>query len=154
MTDLEEDKVKWAVNNLRQQSLVRAIQRADSRVMKYEHLLTEKLNVDGAELAALCVLMLRGPQTVGEIKGRTGRLHEFASVADVAWFHVESERSGYVVVVDGGKSASASRPSKQSSAPKPGPTLAVRAKGTTITAKIAPARTPEEARTIAATLFG
>jgi uncharacterized protein YceH (UPF0502 family) len=81
--DLGEDAVRWAINNLRQQSLVRAIQRADSRVMKYEHLLTEKMQLDGAELAVMCVLMLRGPQTAGEIKGRTGRLHEFASLADV-----------------------------------------------------------------------
>jgi uncharacterized protein YceH (UPF0502 family) len=51
--------------------------------MKYEHLLTEKLRVDGAELAVLCVLMLRGAQTVGEIKGRTARLHEFASLAEL-----------------------------------------------------------------------
>jgi uncharacterized protein YceH (UPF0502 family) len=81
--ELSEDAVRWAVNNLRRQSLVRAIQRADARVMKYEHLLTEKLRVDGAELAVLCVLMLRGAQTVGEIKGRTGRLHEFASLAEL-----------------------------------------------------------------------
>jgi hypothetical protein len=74
------------------------------------------------------------------------------SLTGVAWFHVESERSGYVVVVEGGKSASITRPSRQSSAPKPGPTLAVRAKGTTITARIAPARTPEEARAIATRL--
>ena len=77
--ELSEDAVRWAINNLRQQSLVRAIQRADARVMKYEHLLTDKLQLDGAELAVMCVLMLRGPQTAGEIKGRTGRLHEFAS---------------------------------------------------------------------------
>ncbi|HEY4305084.1 MAG TPA: YceH family protein [Gemmatimonadaceae bacterium] len=81
--ELTEDAIRWAVNNLRQQSMVRAIQRADARVMKFEHLLREKLQVDGAELAMLCVLMLRGPQTTGEIKGRSGRLHEFASLAEV-----------------------------------------------------------------------
>src|SRR5438045_7901104 len=54
--DLDEDKVKWAVNSLRQQSLVRAIQRADSRVMKFQHLATEKLGIDGQTLAVLCVL--------------------------------------------------------------------------------------------------
>ena len=51
------------------------------------------------------------------------------SLSDVAWFHIESERSGYVVVVDGGKSATVPRPSRQSSAPKPGPTLTIRARG-------------------------
>jgi uncharacterized protein YceH (UPF0502 family) len=80
--ELTEDAIRWAVNSLRQQSLVRAIQRADARVMKYEHLLTEKLQVDGAELAVLAVLMLRGPQTAGEIRGRTGRMHDFTSVDD------------------------------------------------------------------------
>lgn len=81
--ELSEDAVRWAINNLRQQSLVRAIQRADARVMKYEHLLTDKMQLEGAELAVMCVLMLRGAQTSGEIKGRTGRLYEFASLADV-----------------------------------------------------------------------
>jgi len=78
-----EDQVKWAVNSLRQQSLVRAIQPSDARVMKFQHLLTEKLDLDQPARAILCVLMLRGPQTLGEIKTRTNRLAEFTSVADV-----------------------------------------------------------------------
>jgi uncharacterized protein YceH (UPF0502 family) len=81
--ELGEDAVRWAINNLRQQSLVRAIQRSDSRVMKYQHLMTESMDLDAPALAVMCVLMLRGPQTAGEIKGRTGRLAEFASLADV-----------------------------------------------------------------------
>lgn len=88
---LEEDAVRWAINNLRQQSLVRAIQRSDSRVMKYQHLMTETMNLEGPALAVMCVLMLRGAQTVGEIRGRTGRLAEFASV-----LHVEETLSGLV----------------------------------------------------------
>lgn len=80
---LGEDKVKWAVNNLRQQSLVRAIQPSDARVMKFQHLLTEKLELDQRACAVLCVLMLRGPQTLAEIKTRTNRLAEFTSLADV-----------------------------------------------------------------------
>lgn len=81
--DLGEDAVRWAINNLRQHSLVRAIQHAGSRVMKYQHLMTETMNLDAPALAALCVLMLRGPQTPGEIKGRTNRLAEFPSLSDV-----------------------------------------------------------------------
>lgn len=81
--ELSEDLVRWAINNLRQQSLVRAIQRSDSRVMKYQHLLTEKMDLDAPALAVMCVLMLRGPQTPGEIKGRTSRLSEFASLPEV-----------------------------------------------------------------------
>jgi uncharacterized protein YceH (UPF0502 family) len=80
---LSEDTVKYAVNSLRQQSLVRAIQPSDSRVMKFQHLATEKWELGTGTRAVLCVLMLRGPQTLGEIKGRTGRLAEFASLADV-----------------------------------------------------------------------
>ena len=80
---LGEDQVKWAVNSLRQQSLVRAIQPSDARVMKFQHLVTEKLDLDQPALAVLCVLVLRGPQTLGEIKTRTNRLAEFTNLADV-----------------------------------------------------------------------
>src|SRR4051812_43599082 len=80
---LGEDQVKWAVNSLRQQSLVRAIQPSDARVMKFQHLLADKLDLDQPARAVLCVLMLRGPQTLNEIKTRTNRLAEFTSAADV-----------------------------------------------------------------------
>ena len=80
---LGEDAVKWAVNSLRQQSLVRAIQPSDARVMKFQHLVREKLDLDQPARAVLCVLMLRGPQTLGEIKMRTNRLAEFTSLGDV-----------------------------------------------------------------------
>ena len=80
---LSEDQVKWAVNSLRQQSLVRAITPSDARVMKFQHLLTEKLDLDQPALAVLCVLTLRGPQTLSEIKTRTNRLAEFTSLGDV-----------------------------------------------------------------------
>ena len=80
---LGEDQVKWAVNSLRQQSLVRAIQPSDARVMKFQHLLTEKLDLEQPARAVLSVLMLRGPQTLGEIKSRTNRLAEFTSITDV-----------------------------------------------------------------------
>ncbi|MEP6762866.1 MAG: YceH family protein [Gemmatimonadaceae bacterium] len=83
VTTLSEDAVKWAVNSLRQQSLVRAIQPSDSRVMKFLHLLTDKWELEPPQLGVLCVLMLRGPQTMGEIKNRTGRLAEFTSLAQV-----------------------------------------------------------------------
>lgn len=80
---LSEDQVKWAVNSLRQQSLVRAIQAADARVMKFQHLLTEKLGLSASERAVLAVLLLRGAQTLGEIRSRTSRLAEFTSIDDV-----------------------------------------------------------------------
>ena len=80
---LDENAVKYAVNSLRQQSLVRAIQPSDSRVMKFQHLGAEKWNLSPEARAVLCVLMLRGPQTLGEIKGRTGRLADFANLGDL-----------------------------------------------------------------------
>jgi len=80
---LSETDVRNAVNALRQESLVRAIQPAGSKVMKFQHLLTEKLNLEPRDRAVLCVLMLRGPQTLGEIRTRTARLAEFGSVEDV-----------------------------------------------------------------------
>ena len=78
-----EPTVKAAVDRLRKYSLVRSIQRSDARVMKYMHLLGDALNLDRPEIAAMCVLMLRGPQTIGEIRTRGGRLFEFSSLEDV-----------------------------------------------------------------------
>ncbi len=80
---LDENAVKYAVNSLRQQSLVRAIQPSDSRVMKFQHLAADRWSLDAGAQAVLCVLMLRGPQTAGEIKGRAGRLVSFASLDEV-----------------------------------------------------------------------
>jgi uncharacterized protein YceH (UPF0502 family) len=81
--ELGEIEVRNAVNALRQASLVRAIQPAGSKVMKFQHLLTDKLNLDARERAVLGVLLLRGPQTLAEIRTRTSRLAEFASPLDV-----------------------------------------------------------------------
>lgn len=79
----DEATVKSAVDRLRKYSLVRSIQRADARVMKYMHLMDEAMSLDRPEIAAMCVLMLRGPQTVGEIRTRGARLFEFPSLDDV-----------------------------------------------------------------------
>ncbi len=81
--EIDEDAVRWALNSLRQQSLVRAQQGIGSRVMKYQHLVTERMSLAPPVLAVMCTLMLRGPQTTGEIKGRTNRLADFASLSDV-----------------------------------------------------------------------
>jgi uncharacterized protein len=78
----DEPTVKSAVDRLRKYSLVRSIQRADARVMKYMHLMRDAMSLEPPELAAMCVLMLRGPQTVGEIRTRSGRLFEFPSLEE------------------------------------------------------------------------
>ena len=79
----DEATVGRTVDSLRQRSLVRSAQGIESRVAKYRHLAYEALAVDGRELAVLCVLLLRGAQTVGEIKTRTARLTTFASLSEV-----------------------------------------------------------------------
>jgi hypothetical protein len=79
----DEATVSAAIDRLRRASLVRGMQRADSRVTKYSHLLTDALNLTPRELAVMGVLMLRGPQTTGEIKTRTARLADFESLTDI-----------------------------------------------------------------------
>jgi uncharacterized protein len=80
---LDEDTVGTAIVTLRRRSLLRAIQPAGSRVTKYLHLLDEALDLDTRELALLGVLMLRGPQTLGELHTRTARLAAFTGLDDV-----------------------------------------------------------------------
>jgi uncharacterized protein len=80
---LDEGTIGEAIVALRRRSLLRAIQPSGSRVTKYSHLLGEALNLDARELAVLDVLMLRGPQTPGELNARTGRLAEFADLAQI-----------------------------------------------------------------------
>ena len=71
---LEEGAVSQAIDTLRRQGLVRSIQAIGSRVQKYSHLLTEAGELSRAELAVLCVLLLRGPQTQAEVRARAARL--------------------------------------------------------------------------------
>ena len=80
---LDDATVSGAVDRLRQKSLVRGVRKSDSRVTKYSHLMADALNLDQRELGVICVLMLRGPQTVGELRTRTARLSDFESLADV-----------------------------------------------------------------------
>lgn len=80
---LDDDTVNEAIVTLRRRSFLRAIQPAGSRVTKYQHLLADALDLDAREIALLGVLMLRGPQTPGELHTRTARLAEFADSADM-----------------------------------------------------------------------
>jgi len=79
----DEATVKAAVDRLRKYSLVRSIQRADARVMKYMHLLSDALDLGRPEVATMSVLMLRGPQTVGELRTRKARSFDFQSIEEV-----------------------------------------------------------------------
>ena len=79
----DEEAVASSIESLRKRGLARAIKRSDSRVTKFQHIVDETLNLDAREVAVLCVLMLRGAQTIGELKTRSARLHEFESLADI-----------------------------------------------------------------------
>jgi len=79
----DESTVLQAIDLLRNKGLVTTITGAGSRVPKYSHRFSEKLNLGRREIAILCELMLRGPQTVGELKNRAERLHRFNDLAEV-----------------------------------------------------------------------
>ncbi len=81
--DLDEDAVRQALHGLEDLRLAGPARSADGRVTKYEHWLGEAFNFSRAETALLCVLLLRGPQTPGELRSRTERMHRFEEIADV-----------------------------------------------------------------------
>jgi uncharacterized protein YceH (UPF0502 family) len=80
---LDEDSVRDALETLQQKRLAGPASGADSRVTKYEHRMQEVFNFDRREIAVLCVLLLRGPQTPGELRGRTERMYRFEGLDDV-----------------------------------------------------------------------
>ena len=83
VTSLSEGDVREALDGLQSQGLAGPAHGADSRVTKFEHRAYEKLNLGRREIAVLCVLLLRGAQTPGELRGRTERLYNFEDLADV-----------------------------------------------------------------------
>lgn len=80
---LSDETIADTLQRLIERKLVNAVTQAGARVVKYEHRMRIKWSLEQDKLAVLTVLMLRGVQTAGEIRTRTGRLHEFKSVADV-----------------------------------------------------------------------
>jgi hypothetical protein len=80
---LDEDTVAAAIESLRAKGLALDISGGEHRVHKYGHRLGEAFNFDRREQALMCVLMLRGPQTVGELRGRSERVYTFDGLADV-----------------------------------------------------------------------
>ena len=81
--NLDEDAVTAALRSLSDLELAGAADTNDSRVRKYEHRLGEAYNFTRPEIAVLCVLLLRGAQTPGELRGRGERLHHFEELSDV-----------------------------------------------------------------------
>ncbi len=80
---LDEDAVRNALEGLQEQRMAGPARGADSRVTKYEQRLQEVFNFTRPEIAVLCVLLLRGPQTPGELRGRAERMHRFEVLEDV-----------------------------------------------------------------------
>ena len=83
VVDYDEPTIRAGLERLSRKGWVRLASGAGSRAAKYRHLLDETLGVSSAEISLLAVLMLRGPQTPGELKQRTERLHPFASLEEV-----------------------------------------------------------------------
>ena len=83
VTEYDEAIIRDALHRLSRRRWARLASGAGSRAPKYRHLLDEALGLPEDELAVLCVLMLRGPQTPGELKQRTERLHPLADLAAV-----------------------------------------------------------------------
>src|SRR5512135_2550958 len=80
---LAEDTVRDALASLQEKRMAGPAGGADSRVTKYEHRLQEVFNFDRREIAIVCVLLLRGPQTPGELRVRTERMYRFEPLDDV-----------------------------------------------------------------------
>ncbi len=83
LMNLDEAAARQALHSLDGQSLVRYVSAADSRVTKYEHRLQEAFNFYRHEVAILCVLLLRGAQTPGELRTRAERMHPFDDLGAV-----------------------------------------------------------------------
>ena len=83
VTSYSETHVADAVESLREKNLAYVFYGSNSRVPKYKHVMPEVMHLSHPELALMCVLMLRGAQTLGELRGNGGRLHEFSSLEEV-----------------------------------------------------------------------
>jgi uncharacterized protein YceH (UPF0502 family) len=83
VTSYTEDEVAQALETLREKNLAYVFYGSTSRVPKYKHVLPEVMHLSQPELALMCVLMLRGPQTTGELATRAFRLHEFSGLEEV-----------------------------------------------------------------------
>ena len=83
VTSYSESQVSAALESLREKNLAYVFYGSTSRVPKYKHVMPEVMHLNNAEVALMCVLMLRGPQTPGELRGNAARLHEFAGLDEV-----------------------------------------------------------------------
>lgn len=78
-----EQEVQKSLDDLREKNLAYVFYGSTSRVPKYKHILDKVFELESSEIAVICVLMLRGAQTLGELRERTGRLYEFSGLGEV-----------------------------------------------------------------------
>jgi len=83
VTAYTENQVSQALDSLREKNLAYVFYGSTSRVPKYKHVMPEVMHLNPAEIALMCVLMLRGAQTLGELRGNAARLHEFSGLEEV-----------------------------------------------------------------------
>ena len=83
VTSYSEHQVADALESLREKNLAYVFYGSTSRVPKYKHVMPEVMHLNHAEVALMCVLLLRGAQTLGELRGNASRLHDFASLEEV-----------------------------------------------------------------------
>lgn len=83
VVSFDEKTVAQALESLREKNLAYVFYGSDSRVPKYKHVMPEIFHLSQPEMAVMCVMLLRGPQTIGELRGRTGRMYEFTDLAEV-----------------------------------------------------------------------
>ena len=83
VTALAETEVEQGLDSLREKNLAYVFHGSSSRVPKYKHVMPEIFHLNPPELAVMCVLMLSGAQTIGEIRSRASRLHNFSSLEEV-----------------------------------------------------------------------
>jgi uncharacterized protein YceH (UPF0502 family) len=100
VVEYDEKKVVRGLDGLREKKLAWMVHGPNSRVPKYEHRMPETLPLPADQLAVLCLLLLRGPQTAGELRNRSGRLHLFGTITEVevALHQLASRADGALVV--------------------------------------------------------
>ena len=83
VTSYDESTVSQALDSLREKNLAYVFHGSTSRVPKYKHVMPEVMHLSASEIAIMCVLMLRGPQTPGELRGNASRLYEFSGLEEI-----------------------------------------------------------------------
>jgi uncharacterized protein YceH (UPF0502 family) len=83
VTSYTETEVAQALETLREKNLTYVFHGSTSRVPKYKHVMPEVMHLSKPQMAVMCVLMLRGPQTIGELRGNGARLYEFSGLEEV-----------------------------------------------------------------------